>query len=242
VDDQRDGPVRRLYPDGMHGEVATAIAAQLGGAAAVRTATLDQPDNGLPHDVLAATDVLVWWGHVAHDQVDDDVVDEVVRRVLEDGMGLVVLHSGHYSKPFRQLLGTTCSLRWRESEDREVVWTVAPGHPVARDLPQGFVIPAQETYSEFFDIPVPDELVFVSSFSGGEVFRSGCGFRRGNGRVFYFSPGHETYPVFHQEEVQRVIANAVVWAVAGDDPPVRTDDCIHSPTGWFEPERGHGLP
>ena len=243
VHDRREGPTRRLYPDGIHGEVASAIGGQLGEAAVnVRTATLEQPDQGLPSDVLESCDVLVWWGHVAHDKVDDDLVDRIVRRVLEDGMGLVVLHSGHFSKPFRRLLGTTCTLRWRESDDREVVWTVAPGHLVARDLPEGFVIPAQEMYGEFFDIPVPDDLVFISSFTGGEVFRSGCGFRRGKGRIFYFSPGHETYPVFHQEEVQRVIANAVVWAAAERVPAVRTDDCVHSPTGWFQAPTGHGLP
>jgi trehalose utilization protein len=196
----------RIYPDGMH----MAIAAALGDVGPVRTATLAEPQHGLPPDVLATTDVLLWWGHSAHDEVADEVVTRVVERVL-DGMGLVVLHSGHLSKPFMRLMGTRCTLTWRQ-DDRETVWTVAPGHPIAEGVPERFVIPQQEMYGEFFDVPPPGELVFISSFSGGEVFRSGCCWTRGRGRIFYFSPGHETNPVYHQAEVQRVLANAVRWA------------------------------
>ena len=148
-------------------------------------------------------------------------------------MGLVVLHSAHLSKPFVRLMGTSCHLRWREADDREVVWTVAPSHPIARGVPPVFVIPQQEMYGEYFDIPAPDELVFLSSFSGGEVFRGGCCFRRGRGRIFYFSPGHETYPVYRQPEVRRVIANGVLWA-DGEEAPLYPDSSIQSPTGWFE--------
>src|SRR6185503_4900387 len=113
-------------------------------------------------------------------------------RVL-DGMGLVVLHSGHFSKPFIRLMGTSCSLRWRESADRELVWTVHPSHPIAAGIPAVIPLAEHEMYGEFFDIPVPDELIFVSSFSGGEVFRSGCTFRRGHGKIFYFSPGDQDF-------------------------------------------------
>ena len=169
----------------------------------------EQAEHGLPAEVLDATDVLIWWGHDAHEDVADDIVDRVVDRV-HDGMGLVVLHSGHYSKPFRRLMGTRCTLEWRH-DDRETVWTVAPGHPIAAGIPSSFVIPEQEMYGEFFDVPPPEELVFISSFGGGEVFRSGCCWTRGRGRIFYFSPGHETNPVYHQPEVRRVIANAVRW-------------------------------
>ena len=178
----------------------------------VRVATLDQPEHGLTDDVLADTDVLTWWGHAAHDTVADSVVDRVHARVL-DGMGIVVLHSGHYSKIFKRLMGTTCSLIWRSDPggEREMIWTVNPAHPIAAGVPQPIVIPHQEMYGEFFDIPPPDELVFISSFEGGEVFRGGCCYTRGAGRVFYFSPGDQEYPVYHQVEVQRVIANAVAW-------------------------------
>src|SRR5262249_38556557 len=160
---------------------------------------------------LSATDVLTWWGHAAHDDVADDVVERVCDRV-RGGMGLVVLHSGHYSRVFRELMGTTCALRWRNAGERELVWTVAPGQPIADGLPDVFAIPRQETYGEFFDVPPPDELGVISSFAGGEVFRSGCCFARGRGRIFYFSPGDQEYPVYHQAEVRRVIANAVRWA------------------------------
>jgi trehalose utilization protein len=206
VHEREGGEAARIYPDGIHGTIA-AVLADVG---SVRTATLAEPGHGLPPDVLDATDVLLWWGHAAHEDVDDAVVDRVVERVL-DGMGLVVLHSGHFSKPFRRLMGTRCTLQWRHDE-RETVWTVAPGHPIAAGVPPSFVIPEQEMYGEFFDVPPPEELVFISSFTGGEVFRSGCCWTRGRGRIFYFSPGHETNPVYHQPEVQRVLVNGTRWA------------------------------
>jgi len=203
--------VRAIYPDGMHTAVAAGLEALLGDRVRVRTATLDQPDHGLPEAVLEETDVLTWWGHRAHDQVDDTVVERVHRAVL-GGMGLLALHSAHYSKIFTRLLGTSCSLRWRNAGERELVWTVDPAHPIAAGVPQPIVIDAQEMYGEPFDIPAPDELVFISSFAGGEVFRGGCCFRRGRGRIFYFSPGDQDYPVYHHPDVQRVIANAALWA------------------------------
>ena len=199
--------VRAIYPDGIHG----ALAAALAHVASVRTATLDQPEHGLSPEVLEGTDVLTWWGHAAHDDVADHVVERVHAAVL-GGMGLVVLHSGHYSKIFKHLLGTSCGLEWRNEGERELVWTVDPAHPIAAGVPQPIVIEAQEMYGEPFDIPAPDELVFISSFAGGEVFRGGCCFRRGRGRIFYFSPGDQEYPVYHHADVQRVIANAARWA------------------------------
>jgi trehalose utilization protein len=211
VHEQRDESVRALYPDGMHTAIAAGLRALLGDGVDVRTATLQEPEHGLGDAVLAETDVLTWWGHAAHDEVDDAVVARVRGRVL-DGMGLLALHSAHYSKIFTALMGTSCRLRWRNEGERELVWTVAPGHPVAAGVPQPLVIDAQEMYGEHFDIPQPDELVFISSFAGGEVFRSGCAFTRGRGRIFYFSPGDQEYPVYHHPAVQRVLANAVLWA------------------------------
>jgi trehalose utilization protein len=195
------------------------------------TATLDDPGHGLAD--LDETDVLAWWGHLGHELVPDEAAARVQQRVL-DGMGLVVLHSGHLSKPFVRLMGTSCHLRWREADDRELVWTVSPSHPIADGVAPVFSIPRQEMYGEYFDIPQPDELVFISSFTGGEVFRSGCCFRRGRGRIFYFGPGHETYPVYHQTEVQRVIANAVLWAHGCEQSPLYQGESIESPTGWLE--------
>jgi trehalose utilization protein len=206
VHEREGGDAARVYPEGIHGTLAGVLAA----AGDVRTATLAEPDHGLGADVLDRTDVLLWWGHTAHEKVADEVVARVVERVL-GGMGLLVLHSGHHSKPFRRLMGTTCDLRWRHDE-RETVWTVAPGHPIAAGVPESFVIPEQEMYGEFFDVPPPERLIFVSSFTGGEVFRSGCCWTRGRGRIFFFSPGHETNPVYHQPEVQRVLVNAARWA------------------------------
>jgi trehalose utilization protein len=198
------------YPDGIHGAIAEGLNEMLGDAD-IRTATLDQPGQGLPPEVLDQTDVLLWWGHMAHDEVDDALVERVVARV-HGGMGLLVLHSGHYSKVFIRLMGTTCSLQWRNTGERELVWTIDATHPIAAGIEHPIVIPDQEMYGEPFDIPVPDELVFVSSFAGGEVFRSGVTYRRGRGRVFYFSPGDEAFPVYFHPQVRRVLANAVEWA------------------------------
>jgi len=205
-----DAHVARLYPDGIHGAIADGIQKHLP-TSRIRVATLDQPEHGLAEETLADTDVLTWWGHAAHDEVSDEVVERVHRHVLA-GMGLVVLHSGHWSRIFTRLMGTTCTLRWGSEADRELVWTVDPTHPIAAGLPNPIIIEQQEMYGEFFDIPTPDELIFISSFSGGEVFRSGCTFRRGYGRIFYFSPGDQAYPVYHHHDVQRVIANGVAWS------------------------------
>lgn len=210
--------IAAIYPDGIHGAIAAGLSELLGDEVAVRTATLADPEHGLTEEALAETDVLLWWGHIAHDQVSDEVVERVRRHVL-GGMGLIVLHSGHFSKIFIRMLGTTCSLRWRNPEggERELVWNVNPTHPIAQGVDQPIVIDAQEMYGEFFDIPTPDDLVFISSFTGGEVFRSGVTFTRGRGKIFYFSPGDQEYPVYFHPQVRRVLANGVRWAapVAG---------------------------
>jgi len=209
--------VKAIYPDGMHTVIANALRER---GFAVRTATLDEPEHGLTDAVLAETDVLTWWGHMAHGEVSDAVVERVCQRVL-DGMGLIVLHSGHFSKPFIRLMGTSCNLKWREAGEKERLWVVEPGHPIAAGLGEYVEIPHAEMYGERFDIPAPETLVFVSWFAGGEVFRSGCTFRRGRGKIFYFRPGHETYPIYYQPEVQQIIANAVRWAAPDAVEPMQ---------------------
>ncbi len=210
--EQLEPEVAERYPTGMHGAVAEGITSNLHEKVHVRTATLDDPEHGLTEEVLAETDVLTWWGHAAHDEVSDEVVDRVHRHVLE-GMGLIVLHSGHWSKIFTRLMGTTGTLRRRTEHDRELVWTVDPTHPIARGIPHPMIIEEDEMYGEFFDVPTPDELIFISSFSGGEVFRSGITYRRGYGKIFYFRPGDQDFPTYFHEGVRRVISNAVEWAV-----------------------------
>ncbi|MDQ0231720.1 ThuA domain-containing protein [Metabacillus malikii] len=203
--EQKNPLVSEIYPNGIHGAIAQFLkAADLD----VMTATLDEPKHGLTEEVLQKTDVLIWWGHLAHDEVQDEIVEKVKQRVL-DGMGLIVLHSGHFSKVFKQLMGTSCDLKWREADDRERIWVIDPSHPIADGIGEYIELEKEEMYGEHFDIPAPDELIFTSWFEGGEVFRSGCVFKRGNGRIFYFRPGHETYPTYHNEQVQTVIKNAV---------------------------------
>lgn len=215
--------VRSVYPDGIHMALARGIA---GEQVQVRTATLEEPEHGLAQEVLDQTDVLIWWGHKAHDQVQDEIVERVKQRVLA-GMGLIVLHSGHFSKIFKSLMGTGCDLKWREADEKERIWIVNPAHPIAAGLPEYITIDQEEMYGEHFDIPAPDELVMISWFEGGEVFRSGCTFYRGQGKIFYFRPGHETYPTYHHSQVLQVIRNGVQWA---------------APSRAAAPVRGHHQP
>lgn len=206
--EQTDEGVREVYPEGIHGR----IAGFLGEAGFnVRTATLDEPEHGLTEKVLDNTDVLLWWGHVAHDEVRDEIVDRIQQRVL-DGMGLIVLHSGHFSKVFRRLMGTSCDLKWREANETERLWVVDPSHPIAEGIGEYIELEREEMYGEHFDIPAPDEQVFIGWFEGGNVFRSGCTYHRGKGKIFYFQPGHESYPTYYQPKIQQVIINAVRWA------------------------------
>lgn len=203
----QDSPVTKIYPEGIHRAIADGLASY---GFEIGVATLDEPEHGLTDEVLASTDVLVWWGHLAHGDVQDEIVEKVHARILQ-GMGLIVLHSGHFSKIFQKLMGTSCSLKWRIADEKERLWVVKPSHPIAAGLPEHFELPQEEMYGEHFDIPDPDDLIFVSWFEGGDVFRSGCTFNRGNGRIFYFRPGHESYPTYYDANIIRVIANGVRW-------------------------------
>lgn len=206
--EQSNPKVKEIYPLGIHGTIAEFLS---NAEYEVTTATLHQPEHGLTDEVLNGTDVLVWWGHMAHHEVDDNIVEKVRQRVL-NGMGLIVLHSGHFSKIFKVLMGTSCDLKWREAGEKERLWVIDPSHPIAEGIGEYIELEHEEMYGEHFDIPAPDELIFTSWFEGGEVFRSGVTYKRGNGKIFYFRPGHETYPTYHNQEIQKVIVNAVKWA------------------------------
>jgi trehalose utilization protein len=201
--------VAGIYPKGMHGCIADALNADAGISAS--TVTLQDPEHGMTVAKLAETDVLVWWGHAAHGKVDDAIVTRVAEAVW-GGMGLIVLHSGHFSKIFIRLMGSPCNLTWREAGERERLWLTSRNHPIAAGLPDHFELEQEEMYGEPFGVPEPQETVFVSWFQGGEVFRSGLTYKRGAGNIFYFRPGHETYPTYHDANVQTVLRNAVKWA------------------------------
>ena len=218
VHEQRDPACHAVYPDGIHAVLAKFMREA---GHNVNIGTLEMPEHGLTDEVLNNTDVLFWWGHVRHELVSDEVVQKVYNRVMA-GMGMVVLHSGHASKIFRKLMGTNSDcLKWRESNDTEIMWVTSPNHPIVEGIGDRIVIPHEETYGEHFCIPEPDEQVFISWFTGGEVFRSGCCFKRGNGRIFYFKPGHETFPVYYQPDVQKVLLNAAKWACPVSKEPLR---------------------
>ena len=206
----REEPVLSVYPDGMNAAIKSALEEEEN-AFSVRCATLDQPHQGLPDEILNTTDVLIWWGHVGHDKVEDELIERIACRVKE-GMGLIVLHSAHYSKLFRRLMGTECRSKWWEAGDHERIFTILPGHPIAQGLPEYFELPQEETYCEHFNVPTPDELVFMSWFSGGAVLRSGMCYHYGTGKIFYFQPGHETYPIYYDKNIRKVLRNAARWA------------------------------
>lgn len=207
--ERENAAVQAIYPKGIHQAIAEGMRAF--GDFAITTATLEEPEHGLSEAVLAATDVLIWWGHKAHGAVSDAVVDKVHQQVLS-GMGLIALHSGHFSKIFQRVLGTNCSLSWREADEKERLWNLEPAHPIMEGIPPYFELAQEEMYGERFDVPKPDELLMISWFQGGEVFRSVCTWQRGHGRVVYIRPGHETYPTYHNTHVLRLIANAARWA------------------------------
>ncbi|OJU15737.1 MAG: trehalose utilization protein ThuA [Clostridiales bacterium 43-6] len=197
--------IAEIYPDGIHGELARFLGTDE--KLSITTATLDMEEHGLPKEVIDNTDVLIWWGHSAHDKVSDEVAQRVQEAVLK-GMGLIVLHSGHLAKPFKLLLGTSCTLLWRDN-DRERIWCCNPSHPIAKGIPAHFELEREEMYGEFFDIPKPDDIIFLGWFKGGEVFRSGVTFTRNRGKIFYFQPGHESFPTYHNEFIRKIIHNAV---------------------------------
>lgn len=220
VHEQTSRVVAGLYPLGMHGTIAAALNQDKDIKAG--TVVLQDPEHGLTEERLAKTDVLVWWGHAAHGKVEDAIVERVQKRVWE-GMGLIVLHSGHFSKIFKRLMGSPCALHWREAGERERLWVTNPGHPIAKGLPAYFELEMEEMYGEPFSVPEPLETVFVSWFQGGEVFRSGLTYRRGAGNIFYFRPGHETYPTYHDDTVGLVLRNAVNWAYNANQFPQLLD-------------------
>ncbi len=210
--EKTDDSVKEVYPNGIHEQLKSFLTEEF----EVKTATLDESEHGLTEEVLNDTDVLLWWGHLAHDEVSDEIVIRVHERVLQ-GMGLIVLHSAHMSKLFIKLMGTTCDLKWREADERCRIWNVLPSHPIVEGIGEYIELEKEEMYGEHFDIPTPDELIFINWYQGGEVFRGGCTYRRGNGKIFYFQPGHETYPSYYHTKVQRVIKNAVKWAAPTDN-------------------------
>ena len=216
-EDQKKPAVASIYPDGLHKTIQAFLDKDEEINASVSIIT--DNEQGLSLDLLNNTDVLIWWGHTQHEKVEDQLAKRVIDQVRR-GMGIVFLHSAHKSKPFMGLLGTSGFLSWREADEKSRVWTVTPTHPIAKDIPPQFLIKQEEMYSEPFGIPEPETTVFISWFEGGNVFRSGVTFRREYGKIFYFQPGHETYPVYHQKEVQQVIINAVKWA----RPVMRVDN------------------
>ncbi|RLE98147.1 MAG: trehalose utilization protein ThuA, partial [Thermoprotei archaeon] len=217
---EKENPeVAEVYSEGIHVTIAEFLEKA---GFEVTTATLSDPEQGFSKEVLDKTDVIVMWSHIANEKLEDSIVERVYEKIVRDGLGFIVLHSAKNSKVFRKLMGTSCKVKWREAGEKERIWVVAPWHPIAEGIGDYFDLEHTEMYGEPFDIPPPDELVFISWFQGGEVFRSGCCFYRGKGKIFYFKPGHETYPIYYDKNVQKVLVNAVKWAA-----PVKRPEPIY---------------
>ena len=197
------------YPDGLHATIKKFL--DVNEDMSVTLAALDDECQGLPDELLNNTDVLVWWGHIAHEEVSDELVAKIQKRVYEGKMGFVALHSAHHSKPFKQIVGTNGNLSWGRNQ-KEIMWNLMPQHPIAAGIPDHFLIEEEELYCEPFYIPQPDALVFGAWYEDGFIFRAGACFLRGAGKIFYFQPGHESCKALHNPYVQKVITNAVRWA------------------------------
>ena len=211
--EKSDENVAKLYPNGLHAAIGEFLSKN--DDMKITLAALDDPDQGLPDEVLNNTDVLLWWGHMNHGEVKDDLVERIRQRVYVGGMGFIALHSAHHAKPFRAIVGTTGNLLWGDNQ-KEIIWNIMPSHPIAAGIPAHFELPEEELYAEPFQIPQPDAHIFEGWYEHGYVFRTGCTFLRGAGRVFYFQPGHETCPSFYDANVQRIITNGVRWAAPND--------------------------
>lgn len=208
-----DPAVAQIYPDGIHAFIRDFLKED--DNLNITLAALDDPDQGISDELLNKTDVLFWWGHMAHGEVDDKLVEKIRNRVYAGKMGLIVLHSGHHSKVFRSIVGATGNLSWGRNQ-KEVVWNLMPQHPIAAGIPDHFILQSEELYAEPFYIPQPDQLVFGGWYEDGHIFRSGCCFFRGVGKIFYFQPGHEYCRSFYNPYVQRIIRNAVEWVKPAD--------------------------
>ena len=197
--------IHRIYPDGIHGCIKAFLEKEAD--MTVNIATFDMEEHGLTEEVLKNTDVLIWWSHARQEEISDRVVERVCRHI-RCGMGFIGLHSAHYSKVMRQILGTSMTLSWKH-DVHEKLWCIDPTHPIAEGVPACIDIPCEEMYAEPFGIPKPDDVIFAGWFDKGYVFRSGVTFTRENGKLFYLQCGHESHPVYHMPEIQRIIINAV---------------------------------
>lgn len=200
--------IRAVYPEGIHGCIRDGLKKEPD--MEVRTATLSDPHQGITKEALSSTDVLIWWSHARQEEITDETV-QLVSSAVQSGMGLVALHSAHYSRVMRSLLGTPMTLSWKE-HDREKLFVADPAHPIAAGVPSCIELPDEEMYCEPFAIPKPDDVVFLGWFKSGGVFRSGVTFHRGYGKIFYFQPGHEEQRIYGRPDIQKILVNAVRWA------------------------------
>ena len=122
---EKEEPVRHIYPNGIHGCIKEFL--ETDEELSIQTATFEMPEHGLTEEVLEQTDVLIFWSHMRQEQFSDEVAKRVCDHVRR-GMGLIALHSAHFSKIMKGLLGTSMTLRWKHDQSERVFCT-APSVP-----------------------------------------------------------------------------------------------------------------
>lgn len=200
-----------VYPDGIRAVIADALKAD---GIDTRTRSIEDKQQGVIDADLAWADVLLWWGHLKHDEITDETVDRIEDAVREDGLGFISLHSSHYARPFKRLVDASGDLgEYRFDDDEsESVGVVAADHPIAEGV-DDFTIPEAEMFGDPFDVPEPETVVLHSMYSNGdEEMDSGITFQFGEGRGFYLRSGHEEFEIYYMNEIQQILVNATRWA------------------------------
>jgi len=205
-----------IYPQDINTAIADGLKPLEARGWEIVKASLNDPDQGISQALLESTDVLIWWGHKKHGEVKDELVERIAARVNAGQMGFIGTHSAHFSKPLKKLLGTPCS--WGEyvadGTSAEII-VKEPNHPICKGV-TNFKLPKIERYGEPFKCPTPEAVpldgLYTRPDGKTQPGRMGLCWTIGKGKVFYFTPGHETYNDYHRPEVRQIFINAVEWA------------------------------
>ena len=207
---------KKVYPEDINTAIAEGLAPLKARGWEIVKATLGDPDQGISDELLAGTDVLIWWGHKKHGEVKNELVDKIDQRVRDGKMGFIATHSSHFAKPFKKLMGTACSWGEYVVDGTSVeILVKEPSHPICRGV-RSFKLPKIERYGEPFAVPAPEAVPLDGRYTKPDgktaPARMGLCWAVGKGKVFYFTPGHETYDDYYRPEVRRIFVNAVQWA------------------------------
>ena len=209
---------KKVYPNDINAAIAEGLKPLEARGWEIVTASLKDPEQGITDELLKGTDVLIWWGHKKHGDVKDELVARIVQRVKEEGMGFISTHSSHFAKPYKKIMGSPCTWREYKADGTSVkVIVKEPNHPITKGV-KDFSLPKIERYSEPFGVPEPESVpldgLYTKPDGKTEPGRMGLCWTIGKGKVFYFTPGHETYDDYFRPEVRQIFCNAVEWAAS----------------------------